>query len=153
MLRRRPTRKYRLPSRSFGHLHFTSRLGTQRNVSPRFWGELRLYILMTFMVYFIHSPSVLRDKILAWIAKTEKKPKITILKTSEGLRFAYGKVRPVFPYCRIYLKMTLMDWFKQIQLNYLSHVPYSLRQNFRRFSLRCFFLHFGLHSEKPKIFV
>lgn len=103
------------------------------------------------MVYFIHSPSVLRDKILAWIAKTEKNPKITILKTSEGLRFAYGKVRPVFPYCRIYLKMTLMDWFKQIQLNYLSHIPYSLRQNFRRFSLRCFFLHFGLHSEKPKI--
>lgn len=36
VLRRRPTRKYRLPSRSFGHLHFTSRLGTQRNVSPRF---------------------------------------------------------------------------------------------------------------------
>lgn len=73
VLRRRPTRKYRLPSRSFGHLHFTWRLGTQRNVSPRFWWELRLYILMTFMVYFIHSPSVLRDKILAWIAKIENK--------------------------------------------------------------------------------
>lgn len=74
----RPIIKYRRANRSFGHLHRTSCLGTHKNVSPLLVRVgSRLYKLITLMVNLTQSPTVSRDRILAWIAEKVKQKKIS----------------------------------------------------------------------------
>jgi hypothetical protein len=65
--------RYRLPTRTLGHLQPRSTCETQMNISPRLIVRLRLFLKMlwTLTVNLTHSLIDSLDVIWAWRAETE----------------------------------------------------------------------------------